>query len=321
MTHYNRLSFEERKNISNALDLGFSISFIARQLKRSKSTISREVAKGSVDGRYLAIYSEDRFLAGLSRNKKLFANEDLRSFVIDKLVNCRWSPAAIAGRLKLFSNPGLKASYETIYKFVYDQEGLAMNLPHYLRRKKKVRGPTRHKSKRNTIIGLQSISTRPECINDRSEYGHFEADLLILSLSKGTNLITMVERKSRVSKIIRNRNKSSSPVIGKIDAHLKTLGNLFKSMTFDRGKEFAKHHILSGDTFFCNPHSPWQKGAVENLNGRIRALLPKNSSVRPISQEYIDWVENIINNTPLKVLGYLTPLESLASRNGVALDV
>ncbi len=99
--------------------------------------------------------------------------------------------------------------------------------------------------------------------------------------------------------------------MSKINSTLATLSEQFKSITFDRGKEFAKHHELPAKTFFCNPHCPWQKGAVENLNGRIRALLPRNSSVRGVSAEHIDWVENIINNTPLKVLGYLTTLEAL----------
>ena len=119
--------------------------------------------------------------------------------------------------------------------------------------------------------------------------------------------------------MIYNHNKGSNSVISKIEAALKPLSSQFKSITFDRGKEFAHHHQLPAKTFFCNPHSPWQKGAVENLNGRIRTFLPKNSSLRYIPKSYIDWIENIINNTPMKVLGYLTPLESLSASLGVAL--
>jgi IS30 family transposase len=171
------------------------------------------------------------------------------------------------------------------------------------------------KAKRNTIIDLIPISTRPEYINNRSEFGHFEADLLIISGAKGTNIISIIERKTRWSKLIYNQSKGSNPVISKINASLGILSDQFKSITFDRGKEFAKHHELPAKTFFCNPHSPWQKGAVENLNGRIRALMPKNSSVRGVSISHIDWMENIINNTPLKVLGYLTPLEALYKNN------
>ena len=311
MQYYNRLSLEERENINHYLELGVSITKIAEHLNRSKSTISREIKRGSINSNYCPIYSEERFISGLSRNKALFLDNNLRDFVIDKIVNCRWSPAAISGRIKAFSDLKLKASYETIYKFVFSPEGLSLNLPSYLKRKKKVRGFYHRKAKRNTIIDLIPIATRPEYINNRSEFGHFEADLLIISGAKGTNIISIIERKTRWSKLIYNQSKGSNPVISKINSTLGILSEQFKSITFDRGKEFAKHHELPAKTFFCNPHSPWQKGAVENLNGRIRALLPKNSSVRGVSTSHIDWIENIINNTPLKVLGYLTPLEAL----------
>lgn len=311
MQYYNRLTLEERENIHHYLKTGINITGIAKHLNRSVSTISREIERGTINNSYNPSYSEDKFISGLSRNKPLFLNRNLRDFVVDKILNCRWSPSAISGRLKAFPELKLKASYETIYKFVFSEEGISLNLPSYLRRKKKVRGFNHRKSKRNTIIDLTSISARPEHINDRSEFGHFEADLLIISGAKGTNIISIIERKTRWSKLIYNQSKGSNPVISKIKSTLGTLSNQFKSITFDRGKEFAKHHELPAKTFFCNPHSPWQKGAIENLNGRVRALLPKNTSARGVSTSHIDWVENIINNTPLKVLGYLTPLEAL----------
>lgn len=315
MQYYNRLTLEERENINHYIKLGASITKIAQYLNRSKSTISREIKRGTINNSYCPNYSEEKFISGLSRNKALFLDEKLRDFVIDKIINCRWSPAAISGRIKAFPELRLKASHETIYKFVFSSEGTSLNLPSYLRRKKKIRGFYHRKSKRNTIVDLTSITARPEHINNRSEFGHFEADLLIISGSKGTNIISIVERKTRWSKLIYNQSKGSNPVISKINSTLGILSDQFKSITFDRGKEFAKHHELPAKTFFCNPHSPWQKGAVENLNGRIRTLLPKNSSVRGVSIEHIDWVENIINNTPLKVLGYLTPLEALHKNN------
>ena len=311
MQYYNRLSIEERENINHYLELGMNITKIAEYLNRSKSTISREIKRGSINNNYSPSYSEERFISKLSRNKSLFLDNNLRDFVTDKIINCRWSPAAISGRLKSFPEPKLKASYETIYKFIFSAEGISLNLPSYLKHKKKFRGFYHRKPKRNTIIDLVPISTRPEYINNRSEFGHFEADLLIISGAKGTNIISIIERKTRWSKLIYNQSKGSNPVISKINSTLEILSNQFKSITFDRGKEFAKHHELPAKTFFCNPHSPWQKGAVENLNGRIRALLPKNSSIRGVSILHIDWIENIINNTPLKVLGYLTPLEAL----------
>jgi IS30 family transposase len=311
MQYYNRLSLEERENINHCLKSGMNITQISKYLNRSKSTISREIKRGTINNNYCPIYSEERFVSGLSRNKSLFIDNKLRDYVVDKIVNSRWSPSAISGRIRAFPDLKLKASYETIYKFVFSEEGISLNLPSYLKRKKKFRGFNHRKSKRNTIIDLKSITTRPEYINNRSEFGHFEADLLIISGAKGTNIISIIERKSRWSKLIYNQSKGSNAVIGKINASLGMLAEQFKSITFDRGKEFARHYELPAKTFFCNPHSPWQKGAIENLNGRIRALMPKNSSVRGVSTSHIDWIENIINNTHLRVLGYLTPLEAL----------
>ena len=114
MQYYNRLSLEERENINHYLKLGTSITKIAEHLNRSKSTISREIKRGTTNNNYCPIYSEERFISGLSRNKALFLDNNLRNFVIDKIVNCRWSPAAISGRIKTFHDLKLKASYETI---------------------------------------------------------------------------------------------------------------------------------------------------------------------------------------------------------------
>ena len=218
MNYYNRLSLEERENINHYLRLGVSITKIAEYLNRSKSTISREIKRGTLNNSYCPIYSEEKFVSGLSRNKALFLDNNLRNFVIDKLVNCRWSPAAISGRIKAFPELKLKASYETIYKFVFGQEGISLNLPSYLKLKKKVRGFHYRKAKRNTIIDLIPISTRPEYINNRSEFGHFEADLLIISGAKGTNIISIIERKTRWSKLIYNQSKGSNPIISKINS-------------------------------------------------------------------------------------------------------
>ena len=156
---YYRVNLSERQKIDSYLRIGTSITQISSILDRSKSTISREIKRGTINDLYSPDHSENRFIAGLSRNKALFLDKDLRDFVIDKLVNHRWSPAAIAGRLRAFSELGLKASYETIYKFAFSEEGISLSLPSYLRRKKKVRGLSRRKGKRNTIIGLRPIST------------------------------------------------------------------------------------------------------------------------------------------------------------------
>ena len=198
-----------------------------------------------------------------------------------------------------------------------------MGLFKYLRKQKKKRGLCARKPRKNTIRDLVSISERPPSISDRKEFGHCEADLLILSSVRGRNIITIVERKSRYCWLIDNHSKASNPIISKIKSALNSCLGSFKSMTFYRGKEFARHKQLLIAAYFCNPHSPWQKGSVEHLNGRIRALLPKNPSVRPVFKCHIDWMQKIINNTPMKILGYHTPTEAFDSEKNcpVALEL
>ena len=323
MRSYKRIGLSERENISICMQKEFSISAIAKLCGRNKSTISRELRRGKDEGgRYCALSSHARYLEGLSRNKPLLANAELKELVVEYLKVRRWSPAVISAMIKRSSELGFRISYETIYKFIYSTEGIALGLPNYLYVKKKKRGYRLQRSgKKDTITGLIPISMRPEFINNRSEIGHFEGDLLIISASKGVNIISVIERKSRHCFLSLNRNKSSGSIISKIDNKLNKYGKEFKSITFDRGKEFAFHHRLPAETYFCNPHSPWQKGAVEKLNAKIRSLLPRNSSVKYINQDYLDWIQNIINNTPLKVLDYLTPAQSFAQQlNPVALD-
>ena len=262
----------------------------------------------------------------LSRNRAKFEDPVLRDYVVSKLITSRWSPRAIAGRLKTCSShlgALSSVSYETIYKFVFSEYGIDLGLRTYLRRKKRERGLFARQGKKPTIRDLVPISERPHSIDNRVEFGHCEGDLLILSSVRSRNIISVVERKSRYCWLIDNHSKASGPVIEKIRTALEASGKSFKSITFDRGKEFAYHKNLGIDTYFCNPHSPWQKGSVENLNGRVRALLPKNASIKHVSSQLIDWAQNIINNTPMEVLGYHTPMEIFckAQNTEVALDV
>jgi len=312
MQSYNRLTLEERKKIEDLYGLGYKVSEISIILARHKSTISRELRRFSHPNLYKAVQAEEAYVATLFRNKTKFSNAILFNYVVSKIKESRWSPGAIAGRLRNNKELGLTISPETIYKFIFSQEGLNLGLHQYLRRQKKKRGYFPKGAKKNTIRNLVPISERPSYINNREEFGHCEGDLLILSSVRGRNIISLIERKSRYCWLIDNHSKASAPVITKIKVALESSGKSFKSVTFDRGKEFAKHEELLLDTYFCNPHSPWQKGAVENLNSRIRAFLPKNPSVRPVTKQHIDWIQYIINNTPLKVLGYLTPAEAFS---------
>lgn len=310
MSEYTRISFEEREKIYLLEKQGLNITSISKELGRHKSNISRELKRCKDDP---LVYIPDRahamYRAGLSRNKSLFSDKTLQDYVITKLTVCRWTPQEISASLKL-GDLGLKASPELIYQFIYSKTGLQHNLPSYLKfRRKKRRIRKSRKRKKPNIINLVSVHDRPQDINERKETGHWEGDLIILATLQSKNITTLVERKTRFTKLVLNSNKTSKEVIGGIKEQFIQEASCFKSITFDRGTEFANHHELATSTYFCDPGSPWQKGAVENMNGRVRNLIPKH--VRPyfLKQKDLDIIADILNNPPRKVLGFKTPQE------------
>jgi IS30 family transposase len=166
------------------------------------------------------------------------------------------------------------------------------------------------KPKKEIIPNLVPIAFRPAIIDGRSEIGHWEGDLVIFTSFKSNNLTTLVERKSRFAKLVCNANKTTATVV-------EGIGNVFEKMsetsvesiTFDRGTEFCSHEKLGIKTYFCEPHSPWQKGGVENFNGRIRRFLPKSFDHKLLTQDLVNNVENMMNNQPRKCLDFRTPFE------------
>ena len=310
MKKYTRISLEEREKIYLLQKQDIDITAIAKALGRHKSNISRELKKCKDDPlRYIPDRAHAMYRAGLSRNKALFLDPNLQDYVISKLTICRWTPKEISASLKLGSL-GLKASPELIYQFIYSKIGLKNNLPSYLKFRRKKRG-MRKSRKRNkpNITNLVSVHERPSQINERKEAGHWEGDLIIFTTLRSKNITTLVERKTRFTKLVLNSSKTSEEVIGGIKEKFTGDISSLKSITFDRGTEFANHHQLPTSTYFCDPGSPWQKGAVENMNGRIRNLLPKH--VRPyfLKQKDLDIIADILNNTPRQILGFKTPQE------------
>lgn len=310
MSEYTRISFEEREKIYLFEKQGLSITSIAKQLSRDKSNISRELKRCKDDPLgYIPDRAHAMYRAGLSRNKALFLDKDLQDYVISKLTISRWTPKEISASLKL-GDLGLKASPELIYQFIYSKTGLQHNLPSYLKFRRKKRGIRKsRKRKKPNITQLVSVHDRPQEINERKEVGHWEGDLIIFTTLRSKNITTLVERKTRFTKLVLNSSRTSEEVIGGVrDSFDDELSSL-KSITFDRGTEFANHHELPASTYFCDPGSPWQKGAVENMNGRIRNLLPKHVMPYFLKQKDLDIIADILNNTPSQVLGFKTPQE------------
>jgi IS30 family transposase len=304
-----------------------SLSAIARELGRDKSTISRELLRNkSVNNFYSPINAEKMARKRqLEREVKLERHEVLRNYVVGKL-KIGWSPETIAGRLQ-YEQAKISISAEAIYQFVYSHEGQRIGLYKCLVRKHAKRKIKcgRKANKRSTIPELISITQRPEYINQRVDIGHFENDLVFCNGSRSANIVTGVERKTRFVLLSKAKSKHAAEVLKSIvSAVRKVPKENVKSFTFDRGTEFSNHvklrTIFNAQTFFCDPHSPWQKGQIENTNGRLRYFLPHNKCIKNLSVERLQEIQNLMNNQPRKCLGYRTPNEAffdeLIQKNG-----
>jgi IS30 family transposase len=324
MKLYTHLTEEERISVDRALQKGLSLRAIARDLGRSASSISREIKRNAHwKWGYLGQDAQKRYKGRQKRKKSiLFNDQGLQALVIEKL-NLFWTPHEIAGFLKK-EHPEHYVCAKTLYAFIYSPLGRRLKLYKLLKRKHKKRIPKGSRKKRQSSIpNLIPLSERPESANNRSEIGHLEGDLII---NPGGNVAVLVERTLRYTWAIKNPSKHTDIVMKGIKTKLDPLPEAMKkSIAYDRGTEFAHHEILTQDTemvtYFCRPHSPWEKGAVENTNGRLRRHIPKKSDISNLSQEELDRIIDIMNNTPRKCLGYKTPQQALdAYLEGVALQ-
>ena len=278
--NYTRISLKEREIIYKFHLEKRSLSEISKITDRNKSSISRELTRcKDSDLGYIPDKAETQAKQRQQRHKQLFSNEKLLTFVAEKLRE-EWSPEQISGRLRLENNP-LKISHETIYKFAYNKAGQSLNWPKLLpRRQLKRQEKYGRKPKREIIPNAIPISLRPVIIDERSEIGHWEGDLVLFTCFKSNNITTLVERKSRFAKIVCNPGKLTASVVGGINNAIKSLPKTsVQSITFDRGTEFCSHEKLGIKTYFCDPHSPWQKGGVENFNGRVKRFLPPSKKI------------------------------------------
>ncbi|NRB80371.1 MAG: IS30 family transposase [Saccharospirillaceae bacterium] len=313
---YNHLSLYERQVIyrMHHLQLGNSIRKIAQFLNRSHSTISREIKRHlrtSFGDMYYCQVAHDEYKWNLSNKKRKEAlkSNETRDYVEAKL-KIGWTPELISGRLKQEVNIP-NTNYESIYQFIYKQRP---DLIEYLarghkRRRKKY--PTRkYKTK---VLDKTSILERPDDINNRNSFGHWEGDTVESGGKKG-GLNVMIERKSRLVRISKISSKYSDETQRVIEKKLSEFDPEFvKSITFDNGTENAKHKeiakTLGADIYFCQPYHSWEKGAVEQVNGLIRRFYPKKTDFKKVHYKAIQKVENLLNNRPRKCLNFKTPNE------------
>jgi len=314
------LTLSEREEISRGIVGGLSMRAMALQLGRAVSTISREIARNGGIRVYRANTADEAAWDRGMRPKrcKLALYPTLRHSVVRKLKQS-WSPQQIAGWLKR-QNPEdltMQVSHETIYRslFIQARGVLKKELQQCLRSQRAIRR-SRHASLKRDGLGqitdTVSIRQRPASVEDRAVPGHWEGDLL--AGSRNSHIATLVERYSRYVMLAKVNGKDTDTVISALIKHAHKLPNeLYKSLTWDRGKEMAGHKKFTLatdiDVYFCDPHSPWQRGSNENTNGLLRQYFPKGTDLSVHSQAKLNAVARQLNERPRKTLEFETPAE------------
>jgi IS30 family transposase len=316
------LTLAEREDISRGSASDSSIREIARLLKRSASTVSREVARHGGRAAYRAHDADRRAWVSALRPKRCFlaGNRRLRDVVASKLI-LDWSPEQISGWLKTRypNNESMHVSHETIYRslFIQARGVLKKERMDHLRSKRRMRR-SRHASEhghsRGQIVDAISIRERPAEAEDRAIPGHWEGDLL--AGGKNSYIATLVERHSRFLMLIKVPSKETAVVVAALSKRVGKLpATLRRSLTWDRGLEMAKHKAFTVATdvqvYFCDPQSPWQRGTNENTNLLLRQYFPRGTDLAPITQAQPDLVELRLNQRPRKTLGFQTPASKL----------
>lgn len=314
---YPRLNLDDRRKLAKWLEAKIPVKEIADNLCRAPSTIYREIKRNfyqddenPVLNGYHAVLAQDRYEERRAIHRKLIRFPEVMAAVRSGF-DAGWSPEQIAGRMRLERHP-MRVSHETIYRYAYSKDGRAekfyQHLPRH-RRNRRPRGMRKHYG--SQFLDELAIKHRPGAIGDRTEFGHWECDLVMF---RKANVTSLVERISRFAVVLKNPDRQSKPIMeGLVDSMSSLPAHARQSITFDRGTEFsAWQHMKDGlgaAPWFCDPHSPWQKGTVENTNNRLRRYLPRKSDPTTFTNRYLRSICDRLNATPRKCLGYQTPAE------------
>lgn len=307
------ITSSERLEISILLGKGYSLREIAKVLGRSHSSLSREISRNKVEGCYFPKKAMHKAYTRRKYSKyqgmKLEDREELKQYVITHL-ELHWTPEEISGRLQ-YEKLGY-VSAKGIYRWLYSSYGqkYCYFLPKQRFRPKRQGGK---KTERSLIPDRIDISERPAGANDRSEFGHFETDTVVSGKRTGSKaaLNVLVERKARYTRLRKVPNlkpKTNNNALKRMAKDLK-----ISTLTYDNGIENREHKALANNlqikTYFCRPYHSWEKGTIENTNGRIRRFIPKGADLNNYSDAEVQKVEDWLNHTPRKCLNYLTPYE------------
>jgi IS30 family transposase len=323
MTHSqcNHITDADRSEIFILLSKNHSQRRIAEALGKNHSSIGKEIRRNSTKGIYdpLVAKAKARTRRKLSKYQgmKVEDCQEIHDYVIEHL-KLHQTPEEIAGRIKNVDTHIPYVSHEGIYKWLYSVYGqkYCYLLPKQRFRPRKQR---MKKTERSLIPNRVGIEERPQGANDRSEYGHFETDTIVSGKKTKSKaaLDVIQERKTRYTRLKKLKNlkpKTNNIALIKMTKDLK-----ISTLTYDNGIENRNHEelalALSIKTYFCNPYSSWEKGTVENTNGRIRRFIPKGADLNNYSNKQIQKIEDWLNHTPRKCLNYRTPYEIMLKNN------
>lgn len=322
---YSQLCLEEREQLFSWYEQGISLREIGRRLNRSDTTIGRELKRNKLLTRgrekisavYLPCRAQQKAdkRAVLQRSQASWKGPAVLLYVTDHLKH-GWSPETIAGRLSI-DHPELHIAHETIYQMVYAKENKQFKMWRYLtvKRRKRMKKLGRKVRREGRIPEAVSIDFRPFHIQTRGDVGHWETDNVIGKVSDDIVLSVSVERKTRLT-IMSLIERSADAKAAALFQRFSSLPQVLRqTMTTDNGKENTRHkQITEGlemPVYFCHAYASWEKGTVENMNGRIRHFLPKHHSLDGITTQKVSQIEWRLNNTPRKCLNWKTPLEAL----------
>ena len=313
MKVYHQMKLEEREKIYIMKQEGYGIKEIAKELNRHKTTVYRELHRNWYNKTIPYLPDKADIMAKNRKyilKQKLERFSDLKEYVMRKLKE-KWSPDVIGGVLKKEKRKRISA--EAIYQYIYSDKGKDLGLYQYLFTGRIKRNQRCMRKQRKTIIPERiSIHDRPQSINQRSEIGHFEGDLTFIKGNKSANILVLTERKTKYTLLIKNKSKHASLVAkNAFNALAGVKKEVRKSITFDNGLEFTQHTFLRNylniDTYFCDPHSPWQKGQVEKTNAILHKFISKKTSLIPFDESDLLDIQYQFNNIPRKILGYKSP--------------
>lgn len=315
---FGHFDLEQRCDIAQRRQAGQSLRQIAAALDCAPSSVARELKRNAGALGYQPAYAAQQAHARRWRGSKLLRDPSLQALVLERL-GWGWAPQTVAARLA--QDHGRHISHETIYRFIAAQIARTKDYAwrRYLPRGKSKRGWRGRKggSPADHIQRRVPLCQRPAAASDRVQPGHWEADLMLFS-RYGQAVLALHERTSRLTALVGQPSKAAAPLADTLHALLAPLPErLRRTLTFDNGTEFALHYTLCDrlgiQTFFCDPHAPWQKGGVENAIGRLRRWLPRKTDLTTLPSDRLHHLALLYNHTPRKCLGFQTPAEVFAN--------